>query len=191
MTMYRANVSIANSVVVGPAVNTFHLRTDGIDDDSDAAIQGLLDGLNDYYSAIRNEFATGTVFSCDGIVTQVGVEDPVIRVKEGWTASSTTGQGPLPAANAVMVKWASSVPSRSGRGRTYHSPIGTNANGAGGNVDSATRTVFKNAGDALIASFDGIGDGALGVYSREDNVIRDFVACSVATKFAILRSRRD
>lgn len=191
MTIYRANVSITNSVVVGPAVNTWHLRTDGVDDDGDNLIDDLMTALSEYYAAVKNEHASGTVFAFDGIVTQVGVEDPIIRVKDPWTVSSTTGQGPLPAANAVMVKWATSVPSRSGRGRTYHSPIGTNAIGAGGNVDTATKTVFQNAGAALIDSFDGIADGALGVYSREDNVIRDFVGCSVLSKFAVLRSRRD
>jgi hypothetical protein len=54
-----------------------------------------------------------------------------------------------------------------------------------------TRALIAAAGMDLISSFDESFDGALGVWSPTDEVLRDFTGCQVRNKFAVLRSRRD
>lgn len=191
MSIYRANVAITGGEVLGPAVNTWHFRTDGIDDAGDAALPDLLTSLAAFYAAVKNEFCEGTNTHFDGVLTSVEEEDPRVIVIDPWTVNTTTAAQGLPPQDCLLMRWGTSRPTRSGRGRTFFGPMCTNSLFGHGIVHPSTATVFNDAAAALISSFSGPADGAICIYSRADHVARDIISHSVVPKFAVLRSRRD
>lgn len=190
MPVLRARVVIHNSVLGGDGVNTWHLRTeDPIFVEAEA--NDRMEALGAYYAAIKNEHAAGTSFTFDGQLVRVDDESADIEGVTPWEVNSTTSQGTLPPSNCLVVGWGTSQASRSGHGRTFHGPMGTNSLDTDGTVESSTLSVFRDAAQALIDDSAATLNGAFGVWSREDQVLRDFVTRTVHDRFAILRSRRD
>jgi hypothetical protein len=57
-------------------------------------------------------------------------------------------------------------------------------------VEDVRLSMRDDARDLVTAS-QGFANGALGIYSRSEDVFRDFVFADVPNYFAVLRSRRD
>ena len=96
-----------------------------------------------------------------------------------------------PPATALVVGWRTSSASRAGRGRTFLSPLTAAAVEGDGTVSGTQLAAVRGAAQTLIDSSTTEGDGAFGVYSQSQSLLRDFVSVRVQDKFAVLRSRRD
>lgn len=190
MAIWRLTCSIAHPSLGGTGVNVWHARTTA-DDDVSGPLQDHEDALEAFYSAITGVAAGGTEFHSPGEWIRVNPEPPVIAVTDGFTVVTGTSVPPLPPANCIVVGWGSVTPTRRGRGRTFVGPIGTSMLEGDGTVTAAALTTCRGAADSVLAHNAIAGDGALGVYSRTDNVIRDFTSRTVHDQFAVLRSRRD
>lgn len=191
MPVWRGVVTIQGSPLGGTGTNTWHARTDGIDDAGDAALQGLTDSLEDFYGSIDQIHPSGITRAFDGVWTRVDGDSGDVLDTTGWSHGVLTGGSPLPPQECLVVGWKTSSGGRKGRGRTFLGPLNTGCLEANGTPDEGRRGVVEAAAAALIDSFDGIGDGALVVWSEVDQTARDLVSGSVRNVFGSLRSRRD
>jgi hypothetical protein len=192
MPTYRATVDLRFPVGSGGGTNTWHFRTDnpiGIEDEPST----IMGWVEDFYSAASGLMPTTWSAAWDGTVLEVGVSDPEFTApRTGWSVAGTdSGSNYGAAAGMACVTWRSSVASRSGRGRTFLGPIAATQVQIDGTLSADALTELRAAAAALVSqSNTNDGVGALGVYSRTDLVIRDFVGATVTDQVAILRSRR-
>lgn len=173
-----------------PGVNVWHARVNGeLDPNPDVeTISGMLE---QFYDDISDVVPTDVTFQFLGEATGVGDDADTTFTGTPWTVTGSGGAPHLPPATAMYVNWRAASGGRSGRGRTFISPLVTADNEGNGTPVEQVRGWVQAAADALIDSSDSFANGAVGVYSRTDNVIRDFVSADVPNKFAVLRSRRD
>lgn len=193
MPVYRTLVRTTHPILGGTGVNTFHFRTPGADPilPTEAFLQDATDALETFYGYVVGSLCpSGTTVSTDGVWTMLG-EDPQIVDEDGWSISATGSTNPLPPALSMCLTWRTSIASRSGRGRTFLNPLRTTIVQTNGTPTEAARTGLVNAGNALIAQFAPVTNGAFVVYSPTQNISRDLVGCSISNEFAVLRSRRD
>jgi hypothetical protein len=193
MAVYRGTVQVVHPSLGGVGTNTWHCRTVGefLALPESAALQSHTDSLETLYNGFNDVLAGGTVCSFDGSWIRIDDDSSDIHDVDGWTSTSGTSVAPLPPANCLCISWRTPTASKRGRGRTFVGPIGTNVLQADGTPTEALRTTLVGHATAFINTFEGAEDGAFGVWSQVDSVLRDFVAASVSNKFAVLRSRRD
>lgn len=191
MPVYRGTVVITGAPLGGTGTNTWHARTDGIADAGDATLQGLTDALEDFYAAIDQVHPSGINRSFDGTWVRVDGDEETIIDTNGWSHGVLTGGSPLPPQECLVIGWRTTNASRRGRGRTFIGPLNTGCLEANGTPDEGRRAVVEGAAAALVDAFDGIGNGALCIWSEADQVGRDLVSGSVRNVFGSLRSRRD
>jgi hypothetical protein len=175
-----------------PGANIWHARTDGnIPDPSDPGVGDMLDALQAFYTDIASAVPASAQFRFNGEVTGVGASSGDSQTYDAWVVQGSAPDQYLPPADAVLVSWKTGSGGRSGRGRTFLSPLNRDVAGGTGAVGATWLTLFQGAVDELVATSSGIENGALGVYSRTDNLFRDFTSGTVRPYFAVLRSRRD
>jgi hypothetical protein len=193
MTIWRATWTIDHPALGGTGTNTWHARTGAIA--GPAAEHEQLDFLNgklgQFYTDIESVFAGGAHLHFNGEWLEVEAEEP--EIYQGDTNDLVVGgtTDTLPPANCLVVGWRTSVATKSGRGRTFLGPLRTADNESNGTPDEAVRTLVETAAADFIATFDGLDNGAFGVYSKHDHVIRDFKTGRVRNVFGMLTSRRD
>lgn len=191
MPTFRAAVDLSWTVASGsPGVNVFHGRavtTSGPAND----VSLLMDIVRQFFFEIRGLYCTDVTMRWNGEAHGVG--DDIGNVYNGtpWTVTGSGGTDHLAPALAMLVKWASDSGGRSGRGRTFIGPLQDAVSETNGTPDDGVRTQLLTAAENLIESSDSFGNGALGVYSRVEDVFRDFTSSSVPNYFAVIRSRRD
>jgi hypothetical protein len=185
------NVQVTHPVLPDPGINTWHLRTDAADPVSGDTI-ALVNAVSDFYVLLLDSvLAQGAVFSFSGDFTTVEASPRAISGHHAWTAGNAGSSATLPPANCLVIGWGTSSATRRGRGRTFLGPIQQAANDATGTVSTAALANARAAADGLLADIAAVGNGGIGVYSRVDSVLRDYVSRTVHDKFAVLRSRRD
>lgn len=190
MAIYRAVVTISNGILGGTGTNTWHLRT--ITGPTGLATANILMGhVHDFYENMNNYFHDDTVFNFNGEFSGVGESENTVITGDTWQANGTTTTWPLPPANTICVTWKGEAGDRSKNGRTFLGPIGSNCNDPQGTIDNTVLTAIRNEADTLVGHSLEDGNGALGIWSRQEQVLRDFSESHVSDKFAILRSRRD
>jgi len=173
-----------------PGVNVFHARGDStVDINPDFNV--LSEMLETFYADINQQFPSTLTFSQNGEVTGVGDDTGSVWSTDPWTVTGVAPDNYLPPANCMLVNWRAATGGRSGRGKTFLGPLNDNVSEANGTPEESSRVDVQNAVDALIASSTGFGNGALGIYSRTQDIFRDFVSGNVPNDFAVLRSRRD
>jgi hypothetical protein len=193
MPVYRGTWVITDSVLGGSGTNTWHARTTGGLDPT--GVSGVLNGLNaalgDFYVACESIYHGGCNLHFDG--SWVRVDDDSKEIVRGNTndVAITGTTDALPPSQCLVVGWGTSIASKSARGRTFMGPLRTSVLQDNGTPTEAARTLVEAAAADLIDSFDGIGSGALAVWSVLENVARDFTDGRVANRFSVLRSRRD
>jgi hypothetical protein len=111
----------------------------------------------------------------------------------------------MPASQALVVSWRTSLRGRRGMGRTFIGPL-NDGNMSNSGLPEASRVATLTAGaQALVDASDTANGWAIGVWGLVDpwndwsvpppadvpRVHRDVVSTKVTPKFAVLRSRRD
>ena len=192
MGTYQVLVGISHPSIKGPAINTWHLRTTSPPVTTELAeINGLMASLQQYYADIEGTMAGGTVFSFDGLCTGVLTDAGTEVTATPWTFTVEGSDEPLPSATAACQIWATSSATRSGRGRTFLSPVSTACLEADGTITATALGLYQTGKSNLISAFSGGGNGAFCVFSRKESLFRDITGGKMADKFAVLRSRRD
>lgn len=188
----RLNIQIAHQTMPDHGVNTWHWRGDGEAEPPRSDLTEAIGALAEFYVALTDTpLAQGAAYTFDGTVTTVEAEPQVFDAGGSWAAGNAGSSQTLPPANCIVLGWGTQSATRRGRGRTFLGPIQSAVNEANGTPSAASLTAIRNAADDLLAFNAGEGNGAFGVYSRVDNVFRDFTSRTVHDKFAVLRSRRD
>lgn len=194
MALFTMPVTITWPGAGGPGVNTWHLRTTGDDDPPHTELPGLSALIHSFYTDLRPIFTEQTTITFGGTVSYTTDPGRTDNTAPPW---SVTGQASisklLPAAAQIVAGWQTELSSRSGKGRTFLGPLGSQILDAGsdGTPSEATRTLVQNVGQNLVTASEGFADGAVGVWSPTDNVFRDFTGIRVRKVFAVLTSRRD
>jgi hypothetical protein len=186
---YRFVVTIDHSALGGRGTNTWHGRTE--DSVGTAGLDDVSAAVKAFYEDVSGIFPTGTVIKTDGQMVGVGSTEGEYAQAAAWTATLTGSGVPLPPSQCICVNWRGQSGDRSRRGRTFLGPLNTDTLESDGTPTGDTLTACRDAAAALIAESQSLDQTALGIYSRQEDLFRDFVASSVANQFAVLRSRRD
>lgn len=192
MVIARVPIGINWSYGTGsPGANIWHARWDG-DLDGSPQLAGLLDDLQTFYDDISGLFTPAVTIHFDGEVTGLGGDTGETASYDPWTITGSAGSGSgLPTSNQIVVGWKTGSGGRSGRGRTFLGPLETGVSGADSLPVPGAITAVQDAADLLISEGLDAGNGSWGVFSRQDNVVRDFTSATVRREFGVLRSRRD
>lgn len=191
-----STVKIPVTIVYGggssPAMNIWHCRTDA---DAgavtlNAEVQEVVDALEDFYTAIKSCYGSGTTIT----IGETPIVDPYgsptyAAVTPAVVQGSRPG-GVEPALLAVTVTWRTTAATKSGRGRTFLGPFGVGVADSDGSVADTELGLMRSAASALVSASQGPNLWALGVYSAKENLLRDFTSYAVRDQFATMRSRR-
>lgn len=197
MTIFRVTVRMNSSLAGMPAFNVWHLRTaDGAVGDSQ--LDSALTALKTFYTGAKAYMPTGVTVTCPYDVVKHGSGyGPGVPGQDEYvdfTPATQTGTGLstyAPQPIAAVVGWHTSIRARTGTGRTFIGPLATNImDSVDGTLTANGIAALKTAAEALIAAGAGPDAWSWGVYSRKENVIRDFRTATVADRCAVLRSRR-
>lgn len=195
MGVWRVAVEVTGPSLPDPAANIWHIRTGQEVGDADpgASIQDAMTALEAFYTAIRSTYPAGHNVSWDGEAQEMATDSP--RVPSGlepWGVAAS-GDAGLPAANALIIQWKTSLGSRRGRGRTFIGPITVGSAEANGTPTEPKRAELQAAAADLVASSSAVNapPWAFGVWSPTDKVLRDFTASAVPNVIGVIRSRRD
>lgn len=198
MSIWRTTAVITHPSLGGNGTNTWHGRVDNISPDVLATLQGLTTGLEAFYGGTTAVTAGGTAVACDGMWVRVDDDSGDVEDTTGFNVVAGTSVAPLPPSQCLVVGWGTSAAGRDARGRTFVGPCGVNTLQDNGTPTEESRAALEAAAVALIDSFDGLDDSALGVWSvgarrkvPGPDVFRDFTRAKVANRFSVLRSRRD
>lgn len=191
MAVGRLGVDLTWSGASGsPGVNVWHARAvDVIDPGGDFA--GLAVIVRTFYEALTAIMPSTMTAAFDGEVHGVGADEGTTWSVAPWSVEGTGGADFMPPANCCIVSWKTNSGGRRGRGRTFIGPLTADATEGNGTPGEPVRDLIGAAADDLIESSDSFDNGALGVYSRTDSLLRDFTGRDVPNYFAVLRSRRD
>lgn len=173
-----------------PGVNVWHIRFENASapgGDQDA----MVEAIRDFYVATRGSYPTAVNIRFNGEIHGVGDDAGNLYTADTWSTTGSGINGFLPPAVCTLVSWRTSSATRSGRGRTFIGPMSATILETNGTPDEGFRAGTQAAVDDLIETSDSFANGAVGIYSRTENVFRDLVSGDVPNYFAVLRSRRD
>lgn len=173
-----------------PGQNTWHIRTATpvFDPTEGEEVSGF---IRDFYTALQGIFPDDLNIQMFGDLTGIlGNEGDMITV-DSWGLGGTGGTHHLPNANCLLANFRGDTGGRSGRGKVFLGPIVSSTAKDDGTPTTAVLTTLNNAISDLVDSSDSFGSGAVGIFSRKENIIRDITSGAASSKFAVLRSRRD
>lgn len=191
MTIARVPVTVAWNYGTGsPGANVWHLRWDGPLEGS-AQVQTLLDLIEDFYTGVASNMTTGVDIDFDGEIQGLGLEQGNTATYNAFHVDGAIAGNPLPTSQQIVVAWKTQSGGRRGRGRTFVGPLAVNTLQTDGRPFQSAVDDIQAAADALVSGSVAVGNGAVGVFSRLDNVVRDVTSAEVDREYAVLRSRRD
>lgn len=194
MSVWRATVKITSPVLGGTGSNTFVFSYDG-DDNPQPEIDGLQvadDRLQAFFTAIGNIYCNDTVTDFDGEWRQLDPGATNVRSTAGWAVGGSGGAASLPPVCCLVAGWRTTVPGRSGRGRTFLGPLSVNTLESNGTPVEASRTIVQvQAEQHLIDHPDFDGVGRYGIWSTKNDGFAPIVSVSTRNEFAVLTTRRD
>lgn len=174
-----------------PGTNTWNMRTTGSDFANAEEPEDLMGLVEDFYNGMKTILRTGLVIAWDGVYHGLGIDQGDTKQFTPWSIT-VGGQGDdAPEAIACVVQWGSASGGRRGKGRTFLGPLNKSMLNSVGQLDPTFTAPVQTAADALVSASSGFANGALGVYSRVDNLVRDFTTATKSAKYGLLRSRRD
>lgn len=191
MAIFRINVGLSWAGEGGPGVNTWHFRDSGGPLQGED-VEGAMQALKDFYTGCIGIYSNDVVVTAPAEVIQDPYGAPEYFATTGWTLAGQGGGGKAPPATAAVVGWRTASATRSGRGRTFLSPITTAAIDANGTIGPTQLAALQSAANALVAwGDDEAVNGAFGVWSPTQSLFRDFTGARVRDRWAVLTSRRD
>jgi hypothetical protein len=191
MPTVRIPVALEWSLASGsPGANIWHVRGD-VTSGPGNDIQAMVDAIRDFYAECAGLFPNTMRARFYGEGSGVGDDAETFFPLTGWTVDGTGTNEYMPPATALCVTWRTSSGGRNGRGRTFLGPLATSFSEGNGTPDEPARAGVQTAVDNLVETSDSFANGAVGIYSRLENVLRDIVSGTVPNEFAVLRSRRD
>lgn len=170
-----------------PGANVWHARADDIGLNP---YEDQVGWIRDFYDDIKEAFHAGTVISFDGALSPVNDPDSGGIVAPPWSITGTGGGDPLSPGLCALIRWQAATGGRKGKGRTFIGPLSEGMNDSNGQISSSATTLLETSAADLVEKSDSFSNGALGVYSRTDGLLRDFVSSTVDRQFAFLRGRR-
>lgn len=189
MATYRYNVGVSWPGIGSPGVNVWHFRTDN---DPDDFTDGPIALIKQLYAAINGSFPTPVTWTGPSEAIQDPYGSPTYAPVTSW---SLTGAGSSLTGNRstqACITWRTNSATRSGRGRTFLGPLAPDAVDTGtGRLAAGLVSTLQSAANALVSGNGNIANGAVGVFSRSDGVLRDITQARVRDIPAVLRSRRD
>lgn len=191
MPTARAVVTIAHPALGGTGTNTWHLRNANVDLSDAGEFEDLMGYVKTFYEVCGSVFPNGTNIAWNGELAGVGDDEGTYWQADPWTVAGQSNTPVLPPATAICVNWRGQSGDRSRRGRTFLGPIASGNLQDDGTIVNASLTTIRGAAADVVESSDSYANGAVGVWSRQESVFRDFVSSSVRDQFAVLRSRRD
>lgn len=191
MGVFRYAVQLTWPGTGSPGYNVWHGRTAN-DVGPFEDLNSLIGGLNTFYNGMAQFFPPGVTVTGPPEVVMGINSSPTFESVSGFTvAGGASSSSFLPLATAACVSWRTTAATRSGRGRTFISPLAQNCLDTNGTPTAGMVSSVNTIAAAFIDSFDGALGGAWGVWSEKDQVLRDFVSGSMRDTFAVLTSRRD
>lgn len=191
MAILRVPVDISWPGGGGPGVNVWHIRVNSVLLPDFPEINAALAGIRDFYAGIQGTLQNGAAWRFNGEAVAVdSTPNEFVSGLTEWEVLGGSGNA-LPDLLQVCVSWRTSAASRRGRGRTFVGPFTVAAMATDGSILPAFRSAVLAEAQALIDASTAANDWAVGVYSREDGIIRDIVSATVGTQFSFLSSRRD
>lgn len=191
MSIWRVVTTIHHPSLGGIGTNTWHVRAAGEIETVGTTLADATGWIETFFTTCQSVFPSGCEVRYDGTAAGVGPDEGQFATTDPWTMALSSSSGPLPPATAICVNWRGQSGDRSRRGRSFIGPVSTDAIDTDGTIVGGVLAIVRDAAAALVDSSDSFANGALGVWSRQEQVIRDFVASSVTDQFAVLRSRRD
>lgn len=191
MALFKLPVTVTYAQNGGPGANVWHLRVNTTPPIPAGDVDSISTWVKTFYTSLASLYLTTTKISFDGTFTTVDDPSPSTVAGTPWTVTGTGASGSMPTSQAIVVGWRTSLATRSGHGRTFLGPLWVNALDPDGTPKDTVLATVRAAAATLISSSSGAGNGALGVYSPKDHVLRDFTGAVVHDTFAVLRSRRD
>ena len=191
MTIIRVPAKITHNYAGGEAMNVWHCRT-ADDDPATWQLDGALDALQTFYTAVGSLYPTGTTIRIGEGMVGDPLGAPFYVDDDPRTIAPAPSSALVDATFlAIVVGWRTTSATRSGRGRTFLGPLsGTHSQGNGTPLDT-TLTTVRNAATALITASTGQAGWSWGVLSTTTGIFRDVTGSSVKDRFAYLSSRRD
>lgn len=188
MPTYRYNVGVEYPGTGAPGVNVWHFRSD-----DPIGAPDVLPVIRDFYTAIRPNFSSQLTWRGDAFVIEDPYGSPTYVPVPQWAVTGSNVVALGPRAVQHVVSWYTTSATRSGRGRTFLGPFlgGASLLDGNGQITVAANNVVQTAAEDLITASTGLIGAAVGVYSREDGVIRDIIRARASRDPAVLRSRRD
>lgn len=191
MPTYRLPVQIAWNGPGSPGVNVWHVRTvaDFAGDADEIAAASA--AVQAFYTACNACYPTSCTQTFLGEVQTIASQGSLRKNIASWTRTGTGGTVLAPQLLQLVISWRTATASRSGSGRTFVGPLTQTAVGGTGFPIAARLAELRVAGSTLINTSTSANGWAVGVYSRTENIFRDFTGSFVRDKFAFLSSRRD
>lgn len=191
MGLFRATVKCNFAIGSGSGTNTWHLRTIS-SGGTTTEVAALMDLVKQFYTDTAILCLNTYTWEWDGLVQEIGTPTPsLLEAATPWTVAGSDSSSSHAAAPVMAcVSWRSSAATRRGRGRTFLGPLSRNAIEADGTISPTQLTTLRTAAADLVSASLSDTNGAIGVWSEADQVLRDFVASSVTDQAAVLRSRR-
>lgn len=191
MTIGYCTVTLEWDGPGSPGTNTWHLRTTGSDFAAATEPEDLMGLVEDFYVTAGPVLRNGLVVHWDGEYHGLGTDLGDSKSFTPWTF--TNGGTGADAADglAVVIGWRTGSGGRRGKGRTFLGPLAQQAFDANGELAELFVSSAEDAAEALVTASQGFGNGAIGVYSRLDAVVRDVTSSVTSRTYGMLRSRRD
>lgn len=198
MALYEMPVDITWTGASGsPGAAVWHVRTTATVPGGPQERDELADfstWLQEFYTGVAQLQPSGVTSRFQGQFIQVGVPNAdrvVVSGITGWSVQSTGAGQYVPPANQMILQMKTARYGRSGRGRKFIGPIYRGVTQDNGTPTEAARAQLLSTANALIAHYDGAGNGAFIVYSQKLKLGFDWISAGVPNEFGVLRSRRD
>lgn len=188
MAIVRVPVRLEFPQDGGPGFNIWHVSTQPGGQPGD--LGEALDALEAFYNRVKSFMpGPGKIVLGEGMIIDPG-GSPTYADDDSRTITLPLGTDPQPSLLAIVCGWRTASATRSGRGRTFVGPWGTNALENDGTPNQAVLTALREAATILLDDSQSANGWAIGVLSTKQGTFREATGVTVRDRFAVLRSRR-
>lgn len=186
--VYRAVVELSYAQGGGPGVNVWHFEAG-----DPGEVQSAVDALETFYEGTAACWQPGmTVTMPNEVLAGIETGAPEYESVDGWSRlSDNASGGVLAPVLQLVVGWRTAAATRSGRGRTFIGPLGSNMADTQGTPSAFLLSSADTAANSIVVFNALLGGAQIGVWSETTATFRPINAYRIRDTFAVLRSRRD